>query len=140
MTMQEMAVIAEERLPIRIALINNGYLGMVRQWQELFWEKRYMAVEMQNPDFAKLSEAYGIPARRVETTDEVMPTYEWARRIDGPALIDFRVEREENVWPMVPPGASLQETLEDPAQSSDEAITADSMREMVASGAGGGGV
>ena len=140
MTMQEMAVIAEERLPIRIALINNGYLGMVRQWQELFWEKRYMAVEMQNPDFVKLSEAYGIPARRVETTDEVMPTYEWARRIDGPALIDFRVEREENVWPMVPPGASLQETLEDPAQSSDEAITADSMREMVASGTGGGGV
>ena len=64
MTMQEMAVIAEERLPIRIALINNGYLGMVRQWQELFWEKRYMAVEMQNPDFVKLSEAYGIPARR----------------------------------------------------------------------------
>ena len=93
-------------------MFNNNYLGMVRQWQHLFFEQRYMAVKMWNPDYVKLGEAYGIPTVRAAALDEVVPALEWAHGVEGPAMIEFVVDPYENVWPMVPPGASLQETIE----------------------------
>ena len=116
MTMQELAVCVDERLPVRIAVMNNGYLGMVRQWQELFYDENFVSVAVTQPDFRALAAAYGIPALRVETRAEVLPAIREARATDGPILIDFHVDQEENVWPMVPAGASLAETIEAPAK------------------------
>jgi acetolactate synthase-1/2/3 large subunit len=116
MTLEELAVIREENLPVKIALFNNSYLGMVRQWQQLFFKERYSAVKMWNPDFVKLGEAYGIPTMRAASTDQVVPALAWAAQTDGPAMVEFVVEPYENVWPMVPPGASLQETIESAAE------------------------
>jgi acetolactate synthase-1/2/3 large subunit len=112
MTMEELAVIIEERLPIKIALFNNGYLGMVRQWQQLFHQRRYSAVKMRNPDFVKLAEAYDIPGIRVTEKAGVEEALRKAVEMPGPVLLDIWVTPEECVWPMVPPGASLQETIE----------------------------
>jgi len=114
MTGAELATVAQERLPLRIAVVNNGYLGMVRQWQEFFYEKRYSATPILGPDFCKLAEAYGIAAARVESRAEVVPAIRAARRHDGPMLIEFRVEREDAVYPMVPAGASLDQMLRRP--------------------------
>jgi len=114
MTIQELATIVQERLAVKIAIINNGYLGMVRQWQQLFYEKRYVATPLSGPDFAKVAEAYGIPALRVKRREEVVPAVERAMEEDGAFLIDFVVEPEENVYPMVPPGAALAEVMERP--------------------------
>ncbi|MBI4181121.1 MAG: acetolactate synthase large subunit, partial [Chloroflexi bacterium] len=114
MTIQELATITQEKLPIKIAIINNGYLGMVRQWQELFYEKRYVATPLSGPDYVKVAEAYGIPALRVKSKEEVIPAIERAMAEPGPFLIDFVVEAEENVYPMVPPGAALSEVIEEP--------------------------
>jgi len=94
--------------------LNNGYLGMVRQWQQLFYGKRYVATPLSCPDFVKIAEAYCIPALRVRYREEVAPAIERAMAYQGPFLIDFVVEPEENVYPMVPPGASLAEVLEAP--------------------------
>ena len=116
MTMQELAVCVDERLPVRIAIMNNGYLGMVRQWQELFYEENFVSVAVTQPDFGALAAAYGIPALRVETRAEALPAIREARAADGPVLIDFHVDQDENVWPMVPAGASLAETIEAPAK------------------------
>ena len=116
MTIQELATVFQEKLAIKIAIMNNGYLGMVRQWQELFYEKRYVATPLSSPDFVKVAEAYGIPGLRVKHRGEVVPAIEQAMREPGPFLIDFRVEPEENVYPMVPPGASLAEVLEEPGK------------------------
>jgi acetolactate synthase-1/2/3 large subunit len=135
MTMEELAVIREENLPIKIALFNNTYLGMVRQWQQLFFEERYSAVKLWNPDFVKLGEAYGIPARRVAEINDVVPALHWARRVDGPALIEFVVDPYENVWPMVPPGASLQETIESAAD-----VAPQTAKIAAAAGGSSGGV
>ncbi len=120
MTIQELATIAQEKAAVKIAIINNGYLGMVRQWQELFYEKRYVATPLSGPDFVKVAEAYGIPGLRVERNEEVVPAIEQAMAEPGPFLIDFVVEPEENVYPMVPAGASLSEMLEEPKK--EEAI------------------
>ena len=114
MTLQELATIAQEKAAVKIAILNNGYLGMVRQWQELFYEGRYVATPLSGPDFVKIAEAYGLPALRVKRKEEVVPAIEQATREQGPFLIDFKVEPEENVYPMVPPGASLAEVLEAP--------------------------
>ena len=114
MTIQELATIVQERLAVKIAIINNGYLGMVRQWQQLFYEKRYVATPLSGPDFVKVAEAYGIPALRVKRREEVVPAVERAMEEDGAFLIDFVVEPEENVYPMVPPGAALAEVMERP--------------------------
>ncbi len=116
MTMQEMAVLVDEQLPVKIAIFNNGYLGMVRQWQQLFYDKNFVSVAMTQPDFCKLADAYGIKSIRAETKSEVLPAIEEARRHKGPVLIDFQIDQEENVWPMVPAGASLAETIEAPAE------------------------
>ena len=116
MTIQELGTIAQENLAVKIAILNNGFLGMVRQWQELFYERRYIATPLSGPDFVKVAEAYGIAAMRV--TDKLMVTsaIEKAMAYEGPFLIDFQVEPEENVYPMVPPGASLCDIVECPRE------------------------
>ena len=114
MTMQELGTMVQEGLAVKIAIINNGYLGMVRQWQQLFYEKRYVATPLSGPDFVKVAEAYGIPAVRVKRGEEVVPAIKRAMEEEGPFLIDFVVEPEENVYPMVPPGAALAEIMEKP--------------------------
>ena len=107
MTMAELATIAQEKLDIKIAIINNGYLGMVRQWQEFFYERRYAATPLVNPDFVKLAEAFGLTGVRVTHRDEVIPAVRAARASTGTVLIDFKVEQEDSVYPMVPAGADL---------------------------------
>jgi acetolactate synthase-1/2/3 large subunit len=114
MTIQELATIVKEKIAVKIAIINNGYLGMVRQWQELFYGRRYVATPLSGPDFVKIAEAYGLPGLRVTRREEVTPAIEQATVEPGPFLIDFRVEPEENVYPMVLPGAALTEVLEEP--------------------------
>ena len=114
MTIQELATIAQEKLPLKVAILNNGYLGMVRQWQELFHERRYVATPLAGPDFVKVAEAYGIPGTKATHRDEVAPAIQQAMNEPGPFVIDFQVEPEENVYPMVPPGGSLAELLEAP--------------------------
>ena len=114
MTLQELVTAVQEKLPIKIALFNNGYLGMVRQWQEMFFDGHLKEVPMPGPDYVQLAAAYGIPARRVQHPEDVTPALEQARACDGPFLIDFVVEPATNVFPMVPPGGSLADTLEDP--------------------------
>ena len=114
MTLQELATIVQEKLAVKIAVINNGYLGMPRQWQELMYSRRYVASKLLGPDLFKLADAYGIPALTVKHKKEVLPAVERAMDDPGPFLIDFQVEPEENVYPMVPPGASLTELIEEP--------------------------
>jgi len=116
MTIQELATIVQEKVAVKVAIINNGYLGMVRQWQELFYGRRYVATPLSGPDFIKIAEAYGLPALRVKQRAEVVPAIEQAMAEQGPFIIDFMVEPEENVYPMVPPGAALAEVLEEPKQ------------------------
>jgi len=114
MTMQELATIVQDNIAVKMAILNNGYLGMVRQWQEWFFGKRYVATPLSGPDFVKIAEAYGIPALRVTKKIEVVPAIKQAAEEQGPFLIDFRIEPEENVYPMVPPGGSLAEVIEAP--------------------------
>jgi acetolactate synthase-1/2/3 large subunit len=114
MTMCELATAVQDGIAIKVAIINNGYLGMVRQWQEFFYERRYAATPLSGPDFVKLAEAFGIPARAVRTRPEVDDAIDAARRHDGPALIDFRVEQEDTVYPMVPAGADLHAMIRRP--------------------------
>lgn len=116
MTMHELAVIVQENLAIKIAILNNGYLGMVRQWQDLFHGKRYVATPLSGPNFVKIAEGYSLPGLRVTRREEVVPALEQAMETKGTFLIDFIVEPEENVYPMVPPGATVAEALEAPKQ------------------------
>jgi acetolactate synthase I/II/III large subunit len=115
MTMAELATIAQENLDVNIAIINNGYLGMVRQWQEFFYGKRYAATPLVNPNFAKLAEAFGIAATTVTTRSEVADAVQAARRQKRAALIDFKVEQEDSVYPMVPAGADLHKMIRRPS-------------------------
>ena len=115
MTMMELATAVQERVNVRVAVINNGFLGMVRQWQEFFYDERYYATPMVNPDFCKIAEAYGIPTRRVTKRSETEDAIRWAESIEeGPVLIEFVVEKEDIVYPMVPAGASLNEMIRRP--------------------------
>jgi acetolactate synthase-1/2/3 large subunit len=114
MTIQELATIVQEKAAVKIAIMDNGYLGMVRQWQELFYRKRYVATPLSSPDFVKIAEAYGLPGLRVKNKEEVVPAIRKAMAEPGPYLIDFKIEPEENVYPMVPPGAALSEVIEEP--------------------------
>ncbi|MGB8654779.1 MAG: thiamine pyrophosphate-dependent enzyme, partial [Candidatus Acidiferrales bacterium] len=115
MTMSELATIVQEKLKINIAIINNGYLGMVRQWQEFFYERNYQATPLLNPDFAKLGEAYGIRSHSINRRSEVIPAVRSARRHDGPVLFNFQVEQEDTVYPMVAAGSSLHEMIRRPS-------------------------
>ena len=115
MTMCELATMVENRIPVKIAIMNNGYLGMVRQWQELFYEREYVATGYSgNPDFVKLADAFGIYGARVTGKSEVRSTIREAMAFDGPAIVDFVVEQEENVYPMIPSGMSVNEMIEEP--------------------------
>jgi len=113
MTLQELAPAVEHKLPIKIVLLNNGYLGMVRQWQELFWNKRYSGVDISaQPDFVMLAEAYGAVGMRVTKADEIDDAFAKAMEVnDRPTLIDFHVSPEENVFPMIPAGQSIEEMM-----------------------------
>lgn len=113
MTMQELAPAVEHKLPIKIVLMNNGYLGMVRQWQELFWNGRYSGVDISvQPDFVKLADAYGIVGLRVTKLAEVEDAFRKAMDItDRPVIIDCHIHREENVFPMIPAGQSIEEMM-----------------------------
>jgi len=113
MTIQELATVVQENLAVKIAILNNKFLGMVRQWQELFYQRRYVATPLTGPDFVKVAEAYGIAALKVTDRLQVIPAIEQAMEHQGPFLIDFQVEPEENVYPMVPPGAALAEIIEE---------------------------
>ncbi len=114
MTMCELATIVQEKIKVNIAIINNGFLGMVRQWQEFFYDKRYVATPLVAPDFAALANAFGIRGERVTSRGDVTSTIRAARASKESVLIDFRVEQEDSVYPMVPAGASLHEMIRRP--------------------------
>lgn len=114
MTLNEMATVVQEGANIKIMLINNSFLGMVRQWQEFFFDKRYAATEISGPDFVKVAEAYGIPARRVTRRQDVDEAITFAQETPGPVLIEYQVEKEDAVYPMVPSGAALDEMMRRP--------------------------
>jgi acetolactate synthase I/II/III large subunit len=118
MNMQEIATMVQERIPVKMAIFNNGYLGMVRQWQQFFHGRRYSATPIWSPDYVALAQAYGIPGYRVERAEQVDGVVRAALAHDGPALVEFLIEQEANVFPMIPPGASLSEPIE------SEAVTA----------------
>ena len=112
MNLQELATIVQQQLPIKIIILNNGYLGMVRQWQELFHDKRYSQTELiPVPDFVKLAEAYGIAGYRVQSPEEVGPVLEQALNHPGAVIVDMVIDREENVYPMVPAGGTLTKMI-----------------------------
>ncbi len=114
MTQAELATIAHAGADIKIAIMNNNFLGMVRQWQEFFFESRYSAVQLHNPDFIKIAEAHRIPALRVTEPASVSPAIDFARQTPGPILLEFVVEKEEAVYPMVPTGADLDNMIRRP--------------------------
>ena len=118
MTLQELQTAVEYGVNVKIALLNNGYLGMVRQWQELFYDNRYSHVAMSSPDYGKLAEAYGVKYVRCESEAELDDALSSASDHPGPVLCEFRVEMEENVFPMVPAGGSNSDVIMDPALSS----------------------
>ncbi|TXG82623.1 MAG: biosynthetic-type acetolactate synthase large subunit [Thermomicrobiales bacterium] len=111
MSLNELATCVQEGIDIKIAVLNNGYLGMVRQWQDLFHGKNYSEVKIYGPDFVKLAESYGVTGIRVETDAELLPAIQRAREIPGTVVVDFIIEPEANVWPIVPQGASNSEML-----------------------------
>ena len=131
MTMQELACIVEHELPVKVAILNNSFLGMVRQWQEMFYDNRIFATREFGPDYVKLAEAFGLVGLRVTDKKQVEGAIERALRHPGPVLIDFQVSPDECVYPMVPPGASLSQTLDLP--SVREKVSARSKEVMVKS-------
>jgi acetolactate synthase-1/2/3 large subunit len=121
MNIQELGTVVQEGLPLKIAIMNNSYLGMVRQWQELFFGRRYSGTPISSPDYVKLADAYGIPAMRITEKTQVIAALKRARETDGPVLLDFHVAEEENVYPMVPSGGSISSMLRRPMED-EEAV------------------
>ena len=111
MNIQELGTCVANKINVKVAILNNGYLGMVRQWQELFYKRRYSQVGITSPDFVKLAESYGALGICVSKKEEVRPALEKALALDNTVLIDFRVEPEENVFPMVPAGKAINEII-----------------------------
>jgi acetolactate synthase-1/2/3 large subunit len=112
MNVQELATSVAHEIPVKVFLMNNGFMGMVRQWQELFWDRRYSAVEMgPSPDWVKLADAFGATGMRAEKSDELEDTMRAALATDGPVLLDVRVTREENCFPMIPAGAAARDMV-----------------------------
>jgi acetolactate synthase-1/2/3 large subunit len=111
MNIQELSTVATNNIPVKVAILNNRFLGMVRQWQELFHDRRYSFTELPPVDFVKVANAYGVDGIKVESVDDVVPALKAAIDTDGPFVLDFRVEREENVFPMVPAGAAINEMI-----------------------------
>lgn len=120
MTQAELSTAVQENIAVKVAIMNNHFLGMVRQWQEFFFEKRYSAVHLKNPDFCKIAEAHGIPSRKVMKPGEIHAAVEFARSTPGPVLLDFHVEQEEAVYPMVPTGADLHQMIRRPTPEEKE--------------------
>jgi len=115
MNIQEMATCVSENVPVKVFLMNNGYMGMVRQWQELFWDRRYSSVDMgSSPDWVKLAEAFGAKGMRAENSADLEEQMVAALEHDGPVLLDVRVAREENCYPMIPPGNAARDMVEAP--------------------------
>ncbi|HEY2931420.1 MAG TPA: biosynthetic-type acetolactate synthase large subunit [Acidobacteriota bacterium] len=114
MTAAELSTAAQENIKINIAIINNGYLGMVRQWQEFFYERRYAATPLRNPDFVKLAEAHGLKGIKVTRRADVASAYQQAMEDSGAVIVDFCVEQEDSVFPMVPAGADLEKMIRRP--------------------------
>jgi acetolactate synthase I/II/III large subunit len=114
MNIQELATLVQDDIVVKVAILNNGFLGMVRQWQDLFHRRRYSSSRVTSPDYVKVAEAYGLAGFRVTQKSEVAKTIRLARDLDGPTIIDFVVEPEENIYPMVPPTGSLADVMEDP--------------------------
>ena len=121
MTLQELATIQQEGLPVKIAIINNGFLGMVRQWQQFFYDQRYVGTPILSPDYVKLAEAYEIPALRVEEPDQVHAAVREANATEGPFLIEFRVKEEVNVYPMIAPGSAVDDMFRRPVSKAVQA-------------------
>ena len=117
MTQAELSTAAQENIKINVAIINNGYLGMVRQWQEFFYDHRYSATPMRSPDFVKIADAHGLLGIRVKERGEVEDAVRAAQKAEGTVVIDFRVEKEDSVYPMVPSGASLEDMIRRPKPS-----------------------
>jgi acetolactate synthase-1/2/3 large subunit len=111
MTLQELGTIAQYKIPVKIIVLNNEFLGMVRQWQQLFFEGRYSFTEMNNPDFVKLNEAYGIKARKVTDRNELTEALNEMLQYDAPYFLEVKVEKEENVFPMIPTGAAVSDMV-----------------------------
>ncbi len=107
MTLQELGTIAQYKIPVKIIILNNHFLGMVRQWQQLFFERRYSFTEMTNPDFVRIAQGFGIPATRIEDRQELDQKIREMLAHDGPYLLEIEVEKEDNVFPMVPSGDSV---------------------------------
>jgi acetolactate synthase-1/2/3 large subunit len=114
MTAAELSTCAQEKIKLNIAIINNGYLGMVRQWQEFFYGGRYVATPLKNPDFVMLAQAHGLTGLRVNRREEVAQAVASARAEPGTVVIDFRVEQEDSVYPMVPANADLHDMIRRP--------------------------
>lgn len=114
MTQAELATAAQEGIKVNVAILNNGYLGMVRQWQEFFYDRRYSSTPMKSPDFVKIADAHGLTGMRVTTRADVETAIQTARETEGTVVIDFRVEKEDSVYPMVPTGAELKEMIRRP--------------------------
>ncbi len=113
MNIQELATVGRDNIPVKIAIMNNGYLGMVRQWQEHFYNRRYSHSSLNgNPDFARLAEAYGVTGMTVDQPDQVRDALEKAMETDGPVVLDFHVDPEENVFPIVPPGERIDRMID----------------------------
>jgi acetolactate synthase-1/2/3 large subunit len=119
MTMPELATAVQEHVNVKVAIINNAYLGMVRQWQEFFHEERYNQTPMLSPDFMKLAEAFGITGIRVTRREDIPAAVEKANSIDGPVIVEFQVEKADIVYPMVPAGADLHNMIRRPLESQD---------------------
>ncbi len=122
MTASELSTIMQERLNINIAIINNGFLGMVRQWQEFMYERNYACTPILSPDFVKLAEAHGIPGTTVRSRAEVLPAVDAARRNNGPFIINFMVEKEDAVYPMITPGSALDQMVRRPSKAHDPLV------------------
>ncbi len=112
MTIQELATLVQDRIPVRIALLDNHKLGMIRQWQEIVYSGNYHSSDMFGPDYLKLADAYGFPAWKVRTPEEVRPAIEAANAVDGPSLVWFEIAEEQNVFPMMPAGKGLSDLIE----------------------------
>jgi acetolactate synthase-1/2/3 large subunit len=117
MTAAELSTIVQEKIKINIAVINNGYLGMVRQWQEFFYESNYEATPLVSPDFVKLADAHGIAGRAVSTRAELDAAVKEARTAPGAFLLNFLVEKEDSVYPMIPAGSALHEMIRRPGKN-----------------------
>jgi acetolactate synthase-1/2/3 large subunit len=109
MTIQELGTILHYKIPVKIIILNNGFLGMVRQWQDMFYKKRYASTELVNPDFVKVAEGYSIPGKKVLKREDLKRSLEEMLAAKGPYILDIHVEKEGNVLPMVEPGASVSE-------------------------------